>query len=104
AGRDGVNAARRTRARRPRSLYSPAEVEEMFRRFSVQRPEPRSELDYSNPFTMLVAVVLSAQATDAGVNKATPGLFAAADTPQEMAALGEERIGEHIRTIGLWRA
>lgn len=95
---------KRRRPTRPRSLYSPAEVEEMFRRFSVQRPEPRSELDYSNPFTMLVAVVLSAQATDAGVNKATPALFAAADTPAKMAALGEERIGRYIRTIGLWRA
>ena len=87
-----------------KSAYTAAEVHEMFRRFSVQRPDPRSELDYHNPFTLLVAVVLSAQATDAGVNKATKGLFAVADTPAKMAALGEEKIGGHIRTIGLWRA
>src|SRR5690606_39345390 len=61
-------------------------------------------LEYVNPFTLLVAVVLSAQATDAGVNKATRALFKVADTPQKMAALGEERVGEYIRTIGLWRA
>lgn len=86
-----------------RSAYSRAEVSEIFRRFSIQRPEPKGELDYVNPFTLLVAVVLSAQATDVGVNKATRGLFALADTPEKMAALGEETIGGHIRTIGLWR-
>ncbi len=69
----------------------------------MQRPEPQSELEYTNAFTMLVAVVLSAQATDAGVNKATKGLFAIADTPQKMAAMGEGGIADHIRTIGLWR-
>jgi len=78
-------------------------VAEIFRRFSVQRPDPRGELDFKNPFTLLVAVVLSAQATDVSVNKATKGLFAAADTPQKMAALGVERIGGYIRQIGLWR-
>ena len=92
------------RAKRPRSLYSAAEVDEIFRRFSVQRPEPRGELEHVNAFTLLVAVVLSAQATDAGVNKATRGLFAAADNPRAMAALGEAGIAGHIRTIGLWRA
>ncbi|MEO9615569.1 MAG: endonuclease III [Nitratireductor sp.] len=91
------------RKRRPRSLYSPDEVREIFRRFSVQRPEPKGELDHVNAFTLLVAVVLSAQATDIGVNKATRGLFAVADTPQKMLALGEDRVGDHIRTIGLWR-
>ena len=101
--RDGSNAMRRPRPVRPYSLYTPAEVEEIFRRFSVQRPEPRGELEHRNAFTLLVAVVLSAQATDAGVNKATPALFDAADTPQKMLALGEEKIGEYIRTIGLWR-
>ena len=95
---------RRPRPVRPYSLYTPAEVDEIFRRFSVQRPEPRGELEHSNAFTLLVAVVLSAQATDAGVNKATPALFDAADTPQKMLALGEEKIGEYIRTIGLWRS
>ena len=69
------------------------EVREIFRRFSVQRPEPKGELEHVNAFTLLVAVVLSAQATDAGVNKATPALFAVADTPQKMLALGEEKVG-----------
>ena len=100
--RDGANAKPRPRPVRPFGSTR-AEIHEIFRRFSVQRPEPKSELDYSNAFTLLVAVVLSAQATDAGVNKATRDLFAVADTPAKMAALGEERVGEHIRTIGLWR-
>jgi len=95
--------SRRPGAARGRSLYRPEEVEEMFRRFAAQRPEPRGELEHVNAFTLLVAVVLSAQATDAGVNKATRALFAAADSPAAMAALGEERIGQYIRTIGLWR-
>jgi endonuclease-3 len=90
------------RARR-RSVYSADEVREIFRRFSVQRPDPRGELEFLNPFTLLVAVVLSAQATDVSVNKATKDLFAIADTPRKMAALGEERIGSFIRAIGLWR-
>ena len=92
------------RPKRPKIPYTTEEIHEIFRRFSVQRPEPRSELDYTNAFTMLVAVVLSAQATDAGVNKATKKLFAIADTPERMAALGEGGIADHIRTIGLWRA
>jgi endonuclease-3 len=90
-------------ARRPKTLYSPAEIEEIFRRFEVQRPEPQGELEHVNPFTLLVAVVLSAQATDAGVNRATRELFSLADTPDKMLALGEEQVGAHIRTIGLWR-
>ena len=89
--------------RKPRSIYSPDEVTEIFRRFAVQRPAPKGELEHVNAFTLLVAVVLSAQATDSGVNKATRGLFAAADTPQKMLDLGEEAVGAHIRTIGLWR-
>jgi len=95
----------RAKARKPtwRPAYSRAEVSEIFRRFSVQRPEPKGELEHVNPFTLLVAVVLSAQATDAGVNKATRALFAAADTPEKMRALGEAKVGELIRTIGLWR-
>lgn len=100
--RDGSNVRPRPRPVRPYG-YSRAEVGEIFRRFSVQRPEPKGELEHRNAFTLLVAVVLSAQATDAGVNKATRGLFAAADTPERMAALGEERVGAFIRTIGLWR-
>jgi endonuclease-3 len=66
-------------------------------------PDPRSELRHADPFTLLVAVVLSAQATDASVNKATPGLFAAAPTPAAMAALGVDGVAAHIRTIGLWQ-
>jgi endonuclease III len=83
--------------------WTPAEVDEAFRRFAKANPEPRGELQHVNPFTLLVAVVLSAQATDAGVNKATPALFALADTPQKMAALGEDRVRELIKTIGLFR-
>ena len=82
---------------------SRAEIEEAFRRFAAANPEPQGELKHINPFTLLVAVVLSAQATDAGVNKATPALFKAADTPEKMAALGEERIQDLIKTIGLFR-
>ncbi|MGE0502741.1 MAG: endonuclease III [Rhizobiaceae bacterium] len=93
----------RLRPRRPHLLYTPDEVEEIFHRFSVQRPEPKGELEHVDAFTLLVAVVLSAQATDAGVNKATRALFAAAETPETMLALGEARVGEFIRTIGLWR-
>jgi endonuclease-3 len=80
-----------------------AEIEEAFRRFQAANPEPRGELEHVNPFTLLIAVVLSAQATDAGVNKATPALFEAADTPEQMAALGEERVQGLIKTIGLYR-
>jgi len=80
-----------------------AQIEEVFRRFKAANPEPKTELRYFNPFTLLVAVVLSAQATDAGVNKATPALFAAADTPEKMVALGEDRVRELIKTIGLYR-
>ncbi len=84
--------------------WTAAEVEEAFRRLRAANPEPRGELHYINPFTLLVAVVLSAQATDAGVNKATPVLFAAADTPEKMVALGEDSVREMIKTIGLFRA
>ncbi len=83
--------------------WTTAEIEEAFRRFRAASPEPKGELEHVNPFTLLVAVVLSAQATDAGVNKATPALFAAADTPAKMAALGEARVQELIKTIGLFR-
>ncbi len=80
-----------------------SEIAEAFRRLAAANPEPTTELAYTNPFTLLVAVVLSAQATDAGVNKATPALFALADTPAKMAALGEDRIRDLIKTIGLFR-
>ena len=75
-----------------------------FKTLQAIEPEPKGELDYVNPFTLLVAVVLSAQATDVGVNKATPALFAAADTPEKMVALGEDTIREHIKTIGLFNS
>jgi endonuclease III len=81
-----------------------ASVDEMFRRFHAANPEPKGELESVNAFTFLVAVVLSAQATDEGVNKATRALFAAAPTPQTMLALGEDRVREMIKTIGLFRA
>ncbi len=83
--------------------WTPAEIEEAFRRFKAAVPEPKGELQYVTPFTLLVAVVLSAQATDAGVNKATPALFAAADTPAKMVALGEDKVRDLIKTIGLFR-
>jgi endonuclease-3 len=81
---------------------SPQDVDEFFRRLAKERPNPRSELEFINPYTLLVAVVLSAQATDAGVNKATEKLFKVADTPQKMVALGEARLREYIKTIGLF--
>ena len=83
--------------------FSKREIAEFYRRLSESRPIPRTELEFINPFTLLVAVVLSAQATDIGVNKATPALFAIADTPGKMLELGEERVTEFIRTIGLFR-
>ncbi|GEO85472.1 endonuclease III [Ciceribacter naphthalenivorans] len=94
-----------TAKRKPaaRSAYSKAEVEEIFRRFSIQRPEPKGELEHVNPFTLVVAVALSAQATDAGVNKATRALFKVADTPQKMLDLGEDKVRDYIKTIGLFR-
>lgn len=85
------------------SAYSADEIEAIFARLAAHNPEPKSDLHYSNAFTLLVAVVLSAQATDAGVNKATKHLFAMADNAAAMAALGEERIRDEIRTIGLYR-
>jgi len=79
-----------------------ADIDDFFRRLEARNPDPRGELEYINPYTLLVAVVLSAQATDAGVNKATGPLFRAADTPQKMLALGEARLRDYIRTIGLF--
>ena len=83
--------------------WTPAEVHEAFSRFRKANPEPKGELEHLNPYTLLVAVVLSAQATDAGVNKATPALFARAGTPAKMMALGETKIRDLIKTIGLYR-
>ena len=84
---------------------TPRKVRAIYQRFEKANPNPRGELihEAENPYTLLVAVVLSAQATDAGVNKATAKLFPVADTPQKMVALGEERLREYIKTIGLYR-
>jgi endonuclease-3 len=86
----------------PRKLTR-AEAAELFKRLAAQRPDPRTELVYTSPYTLLVSVVLSAQATDKGVNKATAPLFKIADTPQKMVELGEAGLSEYIKTIGLWR-
>ncbi|MCB9989497.1 MAG: endonuclease III [Rhodospirillales bacterium] len=80
------------------------QIREFFSRLQALNPEPKGELDYTTPFTLLVAVVLSAQATDKGVNKATPALFAAADTPEKMLALGEDKVRDRIKTIGLYKS
>lgn len=79
-------------------------VDEIFRRLSKQEPTPKTELFYTNDFTLLVAIVLSAQATDAGVNKATPALFSVANTPEKMFALGEAKLKNYVKTIGLFNS
>ena len=81
----------------------PLRTAEIFRQFAASNPEPQGELEHVNPYTLLVAVVLSAQATDAGVNQATRALFKVADTPQKMVALGEDVVRDHVKTIGLYR-
>jgi endonuclease-3 len=94
--------AKRSAKRGQRPKLSADEVREIFRRFHAIEPEPKGELEHVNAYTLLVAVVLSAQATDAGVNKATRALFQVADTPAKMVALGEERLKEYIKTVGLY--
>lgn len=86
----------------PKALTA-ADIEQIFSAFAGANPEPKGELEHVNDYTLLVAVVLSAQATDAGVNKATRALFKIADTPDKMVALGEEKVREHVKTIGLFR-
>ncbi len=76
---------------------------EFYALLAAKIPAPETELEFRNPYTLLVAVILSAQATDASVNLATPALFAAADTPEKMVALGEKKVARFIKTIGLWR-
>jgi endonuclease-3 len=83
--------------------FSKAEAEEFFARLKKIDPEPKTELQYVNPYTLLVAVVLSAQATDKGVNKATAPLFKTVTTPEKMVALGEEKLADAVKTIGLYR-
>jgi endonuclease-3 len=95
----------KSRSAKPRRLkpWTEAEVVEAFTRFRAANPEPKGELEHLNPYTLLVAVVLSAQATDAGVNKATRNLFPLADTPEKMVTLGEDRVRDLIKTIGLYK-
>jgi endonuclease III len=98
-------AARRSPAKKKRLPpgLTREQAEELFARLSEVMPDPKTELNYTNPFTLTVAVALSAQATDVGVNKATKALFEAADTPEKMLALGEDAVRDHIKTIGLFR-
>lgn len=86
------------------SLMTEPEIEQAFQVWSAGMPEPKTELNYTNPFTLLIAVLLSAQATDVGVNKATKDLFAVAETPEAMLALGEDGLKSYIRTIGLFNS
>jgi len=95
--------APRKRAKRYRSKLKLEERVEFFARLEKSNPEPEGELEYVNPYTLVVAVALSAQATDVGVNKATRPLFKVADTPEKMVALGEDKVRDYIKTIGLFR-
>ena len=106
AKRKGAKPAPRGKSRQkkaPGSKLTPEQIDEMFRRFAKMSPHPKIELHYADPFTLLVAVVLSAQATDTSVNKATPDLFKLAGTPETMIALGEAKLTDMIKTIGLYR-
>ncbi len=87
----------------PRPRMNRADIAEIYRRLRDQNPDPVTELEYATPYQLVVAVALSAQATDVGVNKATRRLFPAAPTPQAMVDLGEEAVRDHIKTIGLYR-
>ena len=87
----------------PRPRLNRVQITEIYRHLHSLDPAPRTELNYSNPYTLVVAVALSAQATDVGVNKATKALFEAADTPEKMVALGEDKVREYVKTIGLFR-
>ena len=101
--KSGKARERATGKRAPGSLLTQAQIDEVFRRFEEEDPHPKTELQYADPFTLLVAVVLSAQATDASVNKVTPSLFRLAPTPEKLIALGEAKLIEQIKTIGLFR-
>jgi endonuclease III len=100
SGRD----ARARGKKAPGSRLTQSEVDEIFHRFQEARPHPKTELHYQDPFTLLVAVVLSAQATDASVNRATPELFRIAATPEKLASLSEAGLEQKIKTIGLYRS
>jgi len=97
-----MKTATRKRVLRPRSRLKPEEIERLFSRLQAKTPEPKGELNYVNPYTLLVAVVLSAQATDAGVNRTTKPLFAKIDSPQKMLALGDAKLIEAIRSLGFF--
>lgn len=99
----GPKAKARRKTVRRRTRLSPDAIEAIFARFHAIEPEPKGELEHVNPFTLVVAVLLSAQATDAGVNKATRPLFKVADTPEKMLALGEDTVRDYVKTIGLYR-
>lgn len=86
-----------------RAQLKPQDIRHIFERFSSETPEPKGELEHVNAYTLLIAVVLSAQATDAGVNKATRALFKAADTPAKMLKLGEDAVRDFVKSIGLFR-
>ncbi len=98
------NRAPNKAKRAPGSRLTQEAVDEIFRRFHAEDPHPKTELEYRDPFTLLVAVVLSAQATDSSVNRATPELFRLADTPEKLLALGEAGLTDKIKTIGLYRS
>lgn len=95
--------APKKRKKRAAPTLGPEKTARLFAALAEDRPAPKTELEYHNPYTLVVAVALSAQATDVGVNKATKKLFKVADTPEKMLELGEEGVAEHIKTIGLWR-
>jgi endonuclease III len=100
--RKASSAPRKGVRRMPRSRLSAVEIETLYSRLAAKMPDPRTELEFVNPYTLLVAVVLSAQATDAGVNRATRPLFAKVDTPQKMLAFGHNRLIEAIRSLGFF--
>lgn len=87
----------------PRPKLTRAQIADIYRHLHSLDPAPRTELNYSNPYTLVVAVALSAQSTDVGVNKATKDLFALADTPEKMVALGEDKVRDMVKTIGLYK-
>lgn len=100
---DQKSASKPHRKKRAPRVFGKEKATALFAALAADRPEPKTELEYVNPYTLVVAVALSAQATDVGVNKATEKLFKVADTPEEMVALGEAGVADYIKTIGLWR-
>jgi endonuclease III len=98
-----MTAMTKPRRKRAPRTFGKEKAAELFAELAKVRPDPKTELDFVNPYTLVVAVALSAQATDVGVNKATKGLFKTADTPEKMLALGLEGVEQHVKTIGLWR-